>query len=60
MNNLWIAFGMTLLAGMATGIGSDIQRPLATVVIGGLVSTLGLTLIALPGLYYLAERNGKT
>jgi len=49
-----------LPAALATGIGSDIQRPLATVVIGGLVSTLGLTLIALPGLYYLAERNGKT
>jgi cobalt-zinc-cadmium resistance protein CzcA len=40
-------------ATVATGIGSDIQRPLATVVLGGLVSTLLLTLFALPSLYYL-------
>lgn len=40
-------------AATATGIGSDIQRPLATVVFGGLVSTLLLTLFALPSLYLL-------
>jgi cobalt-zinc-cadmium resistance protein CzcA len=44
-------------AAFATGIGSDIQRPLATVVLGGLVSTLLLTLLALPSLYYLSERG---
>jgi cobalt-zinc-cadmium resistance protein CzcA len=44
-------------ATFATGIGSDIQRPLATVVLGGLASTLILTLLALPSLYYLAERR---
>ncbi|MBI4876749.1 MAG: efflux RND transporter permease subunit [Acidobacteria bacterium] len=44
-------------AALATGIGSDIQRPLATVVLGGLVSTLVLTLLALPSLYYLVERR---
>lgn len=38
-------------AARATGIGSDVQRPLATVVVGGLLSTLLLTLIALPCLY---------
>ena len=38
-------------AAKATGIGSDVQRPLATVVVGGLLSTLLLTLIALPCLY---------
>ncbi|MCC7156570.1 MAG: efflux RND transporter permease subunit [Bryobacterales bacterium] len=40
-------------AARATGIGSDVQRPLATVVVGGLLSTLFLTLLALPGLYLL-------
>ncbi|MGB9604282.1 MAG: efflux RND transporter permease subunit [Bryobacteraceae bacterium] len=41
-------------ATFATGIGSDVQRPLATVVFGGLISTLVLTMPALPGLYYVA------
>jgi len=43
-------------AAFASGIGSDIQRPLATVVLGGLVSTLVLNLLALPNMYYLVER----
>lgn len=42
-------------AARASGIGSDVQRPLATVVVGGLLSTLLLTLLALPGLYALVE-----
>jgi len=46
--------GMTPAA-RASGIGSDIQRPLATVVVGGLVSTLLLTLLALPAVYVLVE-----
>jgi len=40
-------------AARAAGIGSDVQRPLATVVVGGLLSTLVLTLLALPALYWL-------
>ena len=36
---------------LATGPGSEIQRPLATVVIGGLISSTILTLIVLPTLY---------
>ena len=44
-------------AARATGIGSDVQRPLATVVVGGLLSTLFLTLFALPALYYFASRK---
>ena len=40
-------------AAFATGVGSDVQRPLATVVVGGLLSTLVLTLLALPALYWL-------
>jgi cobalt-zinc-cadmium resistance protein CzcA len=43
-------------AALARGIGSDIQRPLATVVVGGLLSTLLLTLVALPAVYRVAER----
>jgi cobalt-zinc-cadmium resistance protein CzcA len=47
-------------AARATGIGSDVQRPLATVVVGGLLSTLVLTLFALPALYWLlACRNER-
>ena len=44
-------------AARASGIGSDVQRPLATVVVGGLLSTLFLTLVALPCMYYLVERR---
>jgi cobalt-zinc-cadmium resistance protein CzcA len=44
-------------AARATGIGSDIQRPLATVVVGGLLSTLFLTLLVLPSLYYLTAKK---
>jgi cobalt-zinc-cadmium resistance protein CzcA len=36
----------------ATGSGSEIQRPLATVVIGGLVTATMLTLVVLPTIYY--------
>jgi len=46
-------------AARATGIGSDVQRPLATVVVGGLLSTLLLTLLALPSLYCLVNRGLK-
>ncbi len=44
-------------AATATGIGSDVQRPLATVIVGGLLSTLMLTLLVLPSLYYVAARR---
>ncbi|HBY61416.1 MAG TPA: CusA/CzcA family heavy metal efflux RND transporter [Solibacterales bacterium] len=44
-------------AARASGIGSDVQRPLATVVVGGLLSTLFLTLLALPSMYALAVRD---
>ena len=36
---------------LATGTGSEVQRPLATVVIGGLVTSTMLTLLVLPALY---------
>ena len=34
-----------------TGIGSEVQRPLASVVIGGVISSTLLTLVVLPALY---------
>ena len=40
-----------------TGIGSEVQRPLATVVIGGILSSTVLTLLVLPGLYRLLARK---
>jgi cobalt-zinc-cadmium resistance protein CzcA len=46
-------------AALARGIGSDIQRPLATVVVGGLASTLLLTVLVLPAAYYLVDRGGE-
>jgi heavy metal efflux system protein len=39
----------------ASGSGSEIQRPLAAVVLGGMTSALLLTLLVLPALYYLVE-----
>ena len=36
---------------LATGAGSEVQRPLATVVIGGLVTSTVLTLLVIPALY---------
>ncbi|AIZ65559.1 acriflavine resistance protein B (plasmid) [Hymenobacter sp. DG25B] len=41
---------------LATSAGAEVQRPLATVVIGGLVSATLLTLLVLPVLYALSER----
>jgi len=37
----------------ATGVGAEVQRPMATVVVGGLVTATILTLLVLPSLYYL-------
>jgi heavy metal efflux system protein len=54
---LIVVAGLGMLpAAFARGIGSDIQRPLATVVVGGLCMELLLTLCALPAVYWLAER----
>jgi hypothetical protein len=42
-----------------TGIGAEVQRPLATVVIGGIVSSTLLTLLVLPGLYLIGRARGS-
>ncbi|SNX46982.1 efflux RND transporter permease subunit, partial [Acinetobacter puyangensis] len=44
------SFGFVPMA-LATGTGSEVQRPLATVVIGGIISSTLLTLILLPVIY---------
>jgi cobalt-zinc-cadmium resistance protein CzcA len=49
-----------LPAALATGLGSDVQRPLATVVVVGLITASGLTLVWLPALYFLVERWVET
>jgi cobalt-zinc-cadmium resistance protein CzcA len=41
-----------------TGVGAEVQRPLATVVIGGILSSTLLTLVVLPTLYAWFEREG--
>jgi cobalt-zinc-cadmium resistance protein CzcA len=42
---------------IATGAGAEVQRPLATVVIGGILSSTALTLLVLPVLYRLLHRR---
>jgi heavy metal efflux system protein len=44
---------------LSAGAGAEVQRPLATVVIGGLVSSTALTLLVLPVLYFLFESEPK-
>ncbi len=44
---------------LATTAGAEVQKPLATVVIGGLISSTILTLIVLPCLYVVFERRGR-
>ena len=43
-------------AALATGVGSDVQRGVATVVIGGLILATLLTLFIVPSFYYSIER----
>ncbi len=56
MTALVAALGFVPMA-FNTGIGSEVQRPLATVVVGGILSSTLLTLLVLPGLYRLLARR---
>jgi cobalt-zinc-cadmium resistance protein CzcA len=56
MTALVASLGFVPMA-IATGTGAEVQRPLATVVIGGLISATLLTLVVLPALY---ARFGRT
>ena len=57
MAALLALFGLLPMA-LSTGVGSETQRPFALVIVGGMVTTLVVTLFVLPGIYYMtaAER----
>ncbi|CAH1385549.1 CusA/CzcA family heavy metal efflux RND transporter [Candidatus Nitrotoga sp. M5] len=55
MTALVASFGFVPMA-IAVGTGAEVQRPLATVVIGGILSSTALTLLVLPILYRLTHR----
>jgi heavy metal efflux system protein len=56
MTALVASLGFVPMA-IATGPGAEVQRPLATVVIGGIISSTILTLLVLPALYVLFRRE---
>ncbi|MGJ8689186.1 MAG: efflux RND transporter permease subunit [Gammaproteobacteria bacterium] len=58
MTALVAALGFVPMA-LNTGIGSEVQRPLATVVIGGIISSTLLTLLVLPALYHFVHSFTK-
>jgi cobalt-zinc-cadmium resistance protein CzcA len=58
MTALVASLGFVPMA-LATGTGAEVQRPLATVVIGGLVTSTVLTLVVLPALYRIFEWGGQ-
>ncbi|MGB5718826.1 MAG: CusA/CzcA family heavy metal efflux RND transporter, partial [Gammaproteobacteria bacterium] len=58
MTALVAALGFVPMA-LNTGIGSEVQRPLATVVIGGIISSTLLTLVVLPALYRLVHARDE-
>jgi cobalt-zinc-cadmium resistance protein CzcA len=57
MTALVAALGFVPMA-LAHGRGAEVQRPLATVVIGGIISSTILTLLVLPALYRMFHRRG--
>jgi cobalt-zinc-cadmium resistance protein CzcA len=58
MTALVASLGFVPMA-LATGAGAEVQRPLATVVIGGIVSSTILTLLVLPALYILFRKDSE-
>ncbi|GAB2776153.1 CusA/CzcA family heavy metal efflux RND transporter [Rhabdobacter roseus] len=58
MTALMAAIGL-LPAAMSTGIGSETQKPLATVVIGGLITATVLTLLVFPIIYGFFHRHNR-
>ena len=56
MTALVASFGFIPMA-IATGVGAEVQRPLATVVIGGILSSTLLTLLVLPLLYAMVHQS---
>src|SRR5690606_29546364 len=58
MTALVASLGFVPMA-IATGTGAEVQRPLATVVIGGVLSSTALTLLLLPLMYYQVHRKAE-
>ena len=58
MTALVASLGFVPMA-LNTGAGAEVQRPLATVVIGGIISSTALTLLVLPALYRLFHRKER-
>ncbi|BAM92699.1 heavy metal efflux pump CzcA [Bradyrhizobium oligotrophicum S58] len=58
MTALVASLGFVPMA-LATGAGAEVQRPLATVVIGGIISSTMLTLLVLPALYVLFRKETR-
>ena len=58
MKALVASLGFVPMA-IALGTGAEVQRPLATVVIGGIISSTLLTLLVLPILYRLTHRQDE-
>ena len=58
MTALVASLGFVPMA-IATGTGAEVQRPLATVVIGGIISSTLLTLVVLPAIYgwFVGQRD---
>lgn len=59
MSILFLAILGLIPAATSKGIGSDVQRPLATVIIGGLTSTLLFAPLIIPPLYWWANKKSK-
>ncbi len=57
MTALTTGLGMLPLA-LAHGSGAELQKPLAIVISGGMITATFLTLLVLPALYYLVEKRG--
>ncbi|NGO40571.1 efflux RND transporter permease subunit [Limisphaera ngatamarikiensis] len=58
MTGLVAALGFVPMA-LSTGVGAEVQRPLATVVVGGVLTNMTLTLVVLPALYTLWHGRGE-
>jgi cobalt-zinc-cadmium resistance protein CzcA len=59
MTALVAAFGFIPMA-ISTGVGAEVQRPLATVVVGGILTSTVLTLIVLPVLYLIFGKRTES
>jgi len=57
MTALVAALGL-LPAALATGVGTDTQRPFAVVIVGGLITCLAINIFLMPALYTMVARDG--